>query len=154
MIGAHPTRATGFGAIQRYKNDPPGRTIFDCGSITYDYPGGVKMSFTQNVFHPRGLPCAGQYIYVFGSQAGVDLMGQQQPATAYPLGQGAPTVLASREGDQMTAHQAAFFDAIVNGGKPPAHVVIGATAALTAILGHRAMVKGEVVTWKDLGVDV
>jgi predicted dehydrogenase len=34
VIGAHPTRACGMGAIVLYKNDPPGRTIFDCGSIT------------------------------------------------------------------------------------------------------------------------
>ena len=31
VIGAHPTRACGFGGILLYKNDPPGRTIFDCG---------------------------------------------------------------------------------------------------------------------------
>jgi myo-inositol 2-dehydrogenase/D-chiro-inositol 1-dehydrogenase len=35
-IGAHPLRACGFGGIVFYKNDPPGRTIFDCGSITYE----------------------------------------------------------------------------------------------------------------------
>ena len=51
VIGAHPMRACGFGGILMYKNDPPGRTIFDCGSLTYEYPNGVKMSFTQNVFH-------------------------------------------------------------------------------------------------------
>src|SRR5947207_1593701 len=40
VIGAHPVRASGFGAIVLYKNDPPGRTIFDCGTISYEYPGG------------------------------------------------------------------------------------------------------------------
>src|SRR5262249_3293408 len=37
VIGNHPTRACGMGAIVMYKNDPPGRTIFDCGSLAYDY---------------------------------------------------------------------------------------------------------------------
>jgi len=46
-IGAHPTRACGFGGILLYKNSPPGRTIFDCGTISYDYPGGVMMSFVD-----------------------------------------------------------------------------------------------------------
>src|SRR5437016_4916600 len=40
-IGAHPARAAGFGGILLHKNDPPGRTIYDCGSLTYEYPGGV-----------------------------------------------------------------------------------------------------------------
>ena len=153
VIGAHPLRAAGFGATLRYKNDPPGRTIFDCGSITYDYPKGIKMSFTQNVFHPRGLPSGGQYIYVFGTKGAVDLMSPE--ATLYPMEKGgSPTVLSSKQGDQMTAHIAAFYDSIVNGSKLPADITIGATAALTAILGHEAMTKAKVVNWSDLGVDV
>ena len=56
VIGAHPLHASGFGGILMYKNDPPGRTIFDCGSLIYRYPNGVMMSFTQNVFHPRSMP--------------------------------------------------------------------------------------------------
>ena len=39
-IGARPVRACGFGGIQLYKNDPPGRTIFDCGILSYEYPAG------------------------------------------------------------------------------------------------------------------
>ena len=46
-IGSRPERAAGFGGIQLYKNDPPGRTIFDCGVLSYDYANGVKMSFTR-----------------------------------------------------------------------------------------------------------
>src|ERR1700683_55057 len=82
VIGSHPLRAAGFGAILFYKNDPPGRTIFDCGSITYDYPNGVKMSFTQNVFHPSSMPNGNQYVYVFGTKGGLDLMA----GTMYPPG--------------------------------------------------------------------
>ena len=152
VIGAHPLRAAGFGSIQRYKNDPPGRTIFDCGSITFDYPKGVQMSFTQNVFHPRGLPGPGQYVYVYGTKGAVDLMANE--ATLYPIEKGNSSVLATRSGDVMSAHTAAFYDAVINGSKPPADIVIGATAALTAILGHQAMVKGQTVNWSDFGVDV
>ena len=81
-IGAHPTRASGFGGILLYRNDPPGRTIFDCGTLSYEYPGGVLMSFTQNVFHPRSMPNGGQYIYVYGTKGAVDLMGTP---TMYPI---------------------------------------------------------------------
>ncbi len=151
-IGAHPLRASGFGGILMYKNDPPGRTIFDCGSLTYEYPNGVKLSFTQNVFHPAGMPGGGQYVYVYGTKGTVDLMGS---ATLYPLGTGRqPVVLSPKIQEDQFAHITAFYASITKGTPPPVDITIGATAALTAILGHQAMVQSKVVEWSDLGVDV
>src|SRR5215467_14054131 len=136
-IGSHPTRACGLGGILLYKNDPPGRTIFDCGSLTFDYPKGVKMSFTQSVFHPASMPNGNQYIYVFGTKGAVDLMANTM---AYPAERGAqPYQLAPKQEEPGYAHLAAFYDAITKGGSLPADITIGATAALTAILGHEAM---------------
>jgi len=150
-IGSHPTRACGFGGILLYKNDPPGRTIFDCGSLTYDYPGGVKMSFTQNVFHPATMPNGNQYVYVYGTKGAVDL----NAGTMYPPGRGVePVVLSPKQQEDQYAHLAAFYNSIINGTPPPVDVKVGATAALTSILGHQAMVQEKVVTWNDLGVDV
>jgi predicted dehydrogenase len=150
VIGAHPVRACGFGAIQLYKNDPPGRTIFDCGSLTYDYPKGVKMSFTQSVFHPASMPNGNQYIYVFGTKGAVDLMANTM---AYPADRAAkPYQLAPKQEEPNYAHLAAFYDAITKGGSLPADITIGATAALTAILGHEAMTREKIVTWSELGV--
>jgi predicted dehydrogenase len=152
VIGAHPTRACGLGATLMYKNDPPGRTIYDCGSITYDYPGGVKMSFTQNVFHPRGLPLGGQYVYVYGTKGAIDLMAKP---TMYPMGRDAqPVVLAEKANENNHLHITAFYQSVVSGAKPPADVTIGATAALTSILGHEAMTKEKIVRWTDMGVDI
>ncbi len=152
VIGAHPLRACGFGGTLLYKNDPPGRTIFDCGLMTFDYPNGVKLSFTQNVFHPRGLPNGGQYIYVYGTKGAVDLMST---TTMYPLGSGgSSSVLAPKQDEAQHAHITAFYDSITKGTKLPADITIGATAALTAILGHEAMVQEKVVRWSDFGVDV
>src|SRR5450756_1682319 len=152
-IGAHPTRACGFGGILLYKNNPPGRTIFDCGTISYDYPGGVKMSFTQNVFHPRGMPNGDQYIYVYGTKGAVNLMGTP---TMYALsGESKPVVLAEKpQQEDSHAHIAAFYNSVVNGAKPPADITVGATAALTAILGHQAMIRQQVVDWQRLGVEL
>ena len=152
-IGAHPLRASGFGAIQLYKNDPPGRTIFDCGTISYQYPGGVILSFTQNVFHPRALPSGGQYIYVYGTKGAVDLMGTP---TLYALtGDAKPLVIGEKaQPADPHAHIAAFYNAVINGGSLPADITIGATAALTAILGHQAMSGQQVVDWAGLGVEL
>jgi hypothetical protein len=134
-----------------YKNDPPGRTIFDCGSITYDYPNGAKMSFTQNVFHPASMPHGNQYVFVYGSKGAVDLM----TGTMYPPGRGAqPVVLAPKQQEDEFAHIAAFYESIMHGAPPPVDVKGGATAALTAILGHEAMVQEKVVKWSDFGIDL
>jgi myo-inositol 2-dehydrogenase / D-chiro-inositol 1-dehydrogenase len=152
VIGAHPIRACGFGATLMYKNDPPGRTIFDCGIIAYDYPNGVKLSFTQNVFHPRGLPLGGQYVHVFGTKAAVDLM---PIPTLYALGdQSQPVALTEKSNENNQLHIEAFYRSVLTGAKPLADVTIGATAALTSILGHEAMTKQKVVQWSELGVDV
>jgi myo-inositol 2-dehydrogenase / D-chiro-inositol 1-dehydrogenase len=151
-IGSRPIRAAGFGGIQLYKNDPPGRTIFDCGVLSYDYVNGAKMSFTQSVFHPRQMPGNNQAIHVFGSKGGVDLM---QSTTMYPLGTtGEPSVLAPKGEESPHAHVAAFYDCITKKGKNPADITVGATAALTAIMGHLAMSRQKLITWAELGVDV
>ncbi len=150
-IGSHPSRACGFGAIALYKNDPPGRTIFDCGSITYDYPGGLKMSFTQNVFHPSSMPNGNQYVYVYGSKGAVDLM----IGTMYPPGRGGqPVVLSPKVQEDQFANIAAFYDSVTKGTPPIVDIKIGATAALTAILGHQAMVLEKVVNWSDFGIEI
>jgi predicted dehydrogenase len=150
VIGEHPVKASGFGSIQLYKNDPPGRTIFDNGSITYQYPKGVTMTFTQNVFHPGRMPLPNQTIHIFGTKGAIDLM---YAATMYPLGRGGePTVIAEKKEDPPHAHIAAFYASITKGAPLPADITIGATAALTAILGHEAMVKERVVAWSDFGI--
>jgi myo-inositol 2-dehydrogenase / D-chiro-inositol 1-dehydrogenase len=151
VIGSHPVRACGFGGILFYKNDPPGRTIFDCGSITFEYPKGVKMSFTQNVFHPASMPHGNQYVYVYGTKGAVDLM----TGNMYPPGSGSqPVVLAARQQEDQYGHIAAFYNSIVHGTPPPVDIKVGATAALTSILGHEAMVQQKVVNWSDFGVDL
>jgi len=151
VIGAHPTRACGFGATLLYKDDPPGRTIFDCGLLSYDYPKGVKMSFTQNVFHPGSMPNGGQYMNIFGTKGAIEMW----TGTMYAPGRGVqPVVLSPRQRENEDAHIAAFYDAIVNHTTPPVDIKIGAAAALTAILGHQAMVQEKVVNWSDFGVEV
>ena len=63
-------------------------------------------------------------------------------------------VLAEKAEEKGDAHIRAFYDCVRKGAKSPADVIIGATAALTAILGNEVCRQGKVVEWKDLGVDV
>jgi predicted dehydrogenase len=147
-IGATPVRAAGFGGILLYKDDPPGRSIMDGYTLSYDYPNEVKLYFTQMVFHPRGLPGGGQFVHVYGKQGACDLMGD---TSVYPLdGKAPPTELASKVEEAPNAHMLAFYECIRGNGPNPADVTVGATTALTAIMGHQAITTGTVVEWKDI----
>jgi len=111
------------------------------------------MSFTQNVFHPRAMPNGDQYIYVYGTKGAINLMGTP---TLYGLSRDSkPEVIAEKPAQEDPhAHIAAFYGAVVNGSKLPADITIGATAALTAILGHQAMTKQQMLDWHSMGVEL
>lgn len=151
VMNAHPEKACGWGAINFYKNQPPGRTIFDCGSMVFNYPKNVQMSFTQMVFHPRAMPMGNQYVHVYGTKGSVDLMGA---ATMYPIGGGAPVVLAEKRKESQHAHIEMFYRSIIENKPAPIDATVGATAALTAILGHEAMAKQQIVNWSDFGIAI
>ena len=145
--GSHPERAAGFGGTLLWKNDPPGRTNMDGYTLSYEYANGVKFSYTQVFFHPRGLPNGGQTTYVYGTKGAVDL----DSATFYPLERGGkPKILAEPVEESRHAHTAAFFESIRTGKPSPADVDVGATAALTAILGREAIYRKEVMLWSKL----
>jgi myo-inositol 2-dehydrogenase/D-chiro-inositol 1-dehydrogenase len=149
-VGEYPARCSGFGGMLVHPNEPAGRTIFDSGVLIYEYPSGAIMTFTQNVFQPRGFPGGSQNVHVFGQKGAVDLM---YSTNLYPDGgDGKPTVLAQPVKDDQHKHTTAFYTCITKGGPNPADITVGASAALTAIMGHMAMVKKGTVDWIDLGV--
>lgn len=150
-VGSRPEKASGFGGALIWKNDPPGRTNMDGYTLNYEYQNGVKMSFTQNFFHPSGLPAGGQYTNIYGTKGAVSL----DTGKFYSLERGRPPIeLSTPTREDDLPHFAAFFNAIRSGSKVPADIQIGATAALTAILGREAIYSGKVMTWKDLGVQI
>lgn len=151
-IGATPLKAAGFGGILLYKDDPPGRSIMDGYTLSYDYPGGVKLYFTQMVFHPKGLPGGGQFVHVYGQKGACDLMGDTR---VYPLdGTTPPAELVPKMEEAPNAHMLAFYECIRGKGTNPADITVGATGALTAIMGHQAITTGKVVEWKSIAGDL
>lgn len=151
VIKQRPARASGFGGIQLHKNEPKGRDIYDHQVLNYEYPNGVKMSFTQMVFHPRSMPAGGQYINVYGSKGSAELMSTYMMYTAD--GQ-PPKMISPKVVENSDAHTQAFYDAILKGGKNPANITIGATAAATAILGNEVCRQGKVLRWEDLSFGI
>lgn len=148
-IGSRPERAGGFGGALIWKNDPPGRTNMDGYTLSYEYVNGVKMSFTQVFFHPYGMPGGGSYFYAYGTKGAVDVSG----AMYYRRGRGAkpePIPAPAAERDTREPHVAAFFESIRTGKPPVVGIEIGATAALTAILGREAIYRRRVVEWSEL----
>ena len=152
VVGHHPTMAAGFGGVLKWKNEPAGRTSMDGYTLSYDYPNGVKMSYTQVFFHPQGLPNGGAYTLIFTTKGAVDY----DAGKFYPDTRGAAPVTlveppAQRE-DTNAAHLEAFYNAVRGKGRPPAGIVEGATGALTAILGREAIYQKRVTNWSEFAV--
>lgn len=153
VVNEYPERAAGFGGTQLWKNDPPGRTNMDGYTLSYEYPGGVKLSYTQVFFHWSGLPGGGQMWHVFGSKGALDL----QTAMFYPRtkGESPKKVYESEERENIDLdHVAAFYEAIRTGKPVPTGIKEGASGALTAIMGREAIYQKRVTTWKEMGVSL
>jgi len=152
VLQGHPERAAGFGGALITPKVPPDRTITDGYTLSFDYPGGVKMAFTQVQFHPPELPFGGEQTYVYGTAGAVAL----ENGTFYPrTRQEKPVVLAERKRQNREArHIGQFLECIRTGSNPEADIIVGATAALTAILGREAMYRQKVLSWKELGVEI
>ncbi|MEP7363764.1 MAG: Gfo/Idh/MocA family oxidoreductase [Acidobacteriota bacterium] len=151
IINEYPERAAGFGGTQLWKNDPPGRTNMDGYTLSYDYPGGVKLSYTQVFFHWSGLPGGGQVWNVYGSKGALDF----QSAMFYPRtkGESPKKVYESDERENIDLdHVKAFYEAIRTGKPVPTGIKEGASGALTAIMGREAIYQKRVTTWKEMGV--
>jgi predicted dehydrogenase len=147
-----PERASGFGGTLLWKNDPPGRTSMDGYTLSYEYPNGAKLSFTQVFFQPRGMPAGSQYWYIYGSKGAIDM----QSGIFYPRADGAkPETIAEPADEKIDLwHVEAFYESIRTGKKPPCDLETGARAALTAILGREAIYQKRVTQWSEFGVQL
>jgi hypothetical protein len=122
-------------------------------SLTYEYANGVKMSYSQVFFHPRTLAGGGQFIHLYTDKGAVDLMA----GTFHSHEQGVEPVQFAKAAEgrpERDPHIQAFFESIRTGAKPPADITVGATAALTAILGREAIYRKRTMHWKELRVAV
>jgi hypothetical protein len=122
-------------------------------SLTYEYANGIKMSYSQVFFHPRTLPAGGQFVHVYTDKGAVDLMAgtfHSNERNVEPVEFAKP----DEERPERDAHIQAFFESIRTGKQPPADITIGATAALTAILGREAIYRKRVMQWRELQVEV
>jgi predicted dehydrogenase len=152
-VDSRPEFAAGVGGTLMWVNEPPGRTNMDGYTLTYEYANGIKMSYSQVFFHPRTLPAGGQFVHLYTDKGAVDLMEGTFHSNERNV---EPVVFAKADDErpERDPHIAAFYDSIRTGKKPPADITIGATAALTAILGRESIYRKRTMHWQDLRVTV
>jgi len=155
IANSRPVSAYGHGKKYFPKPIPPGTVMMDGFSVSYIYENDMHCDYSQVTFHPRSLKTlpSGMWYTIFGETGSIflthssaqlhDIYGEAEPKNLVPAG----------TPDKDTA-VADFLACIREKRQPFADIKVGATAALTAIMGREAIYKGRSVTWKELGVEV
>lgn len=161
VTNANPERVIGTGGID-YWND--GRETFDNVHVIFDYPGGVKASFTcltSNAFE-------GYQIKVQGDKATIVIKPTSaliypEMATKKELGMvdgvsGATIPTMNKEGaipvignnDDPTGQALIdFADSIINNQEPISNVKTGAKAAISVRMALDSILNKKTVEWED-----
>lgn len=149
---SRPVSAYGHGKKYLPKTIPAGTVMMDGFSVEYIMENDMHVDYSQLYLHPRQLKELrnGQWYIVFGEKGSIEInSGMLYPMYGEPSKFFTPEMESTRE-DAM----AQFLKCIREGCQPFADVKVGATAALTAIMGREAIYRRRMVTWKELGVDV
>ncbi|MCB1020228.1 MAG: Gfo/Idh/MocA family oxidoreductase [Bryobacterales bacterium] len=156
IIGGHPVSAYGHGARYLPNLIPPGKLMMDGFSVQYIYDEQTHLEYTQLYLHPRNFKEIpnGQYYAIQGEKGTVFFT--HDDAVFYDMyGDSEPKQLVSQKAkDTPEFAMSDFYACIREGRKPFGDIKVGATAALTAIMGREAIYKGASVTWNELGVKV
>ena len=156
IIGGHPVSAYGHGARYLPEFLPAGQRMMDGFSVEYIYDEDTHVDYTQLYLHARGfkeIP-SGQHYVIYGEK-GTIFMTHDSAVFYEMYGDAEPRDLISQEAkDGGENAMSEFYACVREGRKPFADITVGATAALTAILGREAIYTGASVKWDDLGVSV
>jgi len=147
MFQGHPLKACGMGGTNLYVNDPPGRTIMDHYTVSYEYPGGAHLSFSHIYYAVGELRGVGEV--VFGSKGALDT----GTGRFYDRAKNAVSYTVDIKEGRMDATRLAiesFLEAIREDKEPFANAEVGRLGALASIMGLRAMLEGRTVEWKEV----
>lgn len=149
LFQGHPLKACGMGGANLYVNEPPGRTIMDHYTVSYEYPGEAHLSFSHIYYAVTDLRGTGEVI--FGSTGALDMTSGR----FYDREKDAVSHTVDIEEGRMESTRLAiesFFEAIREDKEPFTNAEVGRLGALAAIMGLRAMVEGRTVEWKEVDV--
>ncbi|MGH9675241.1 MAG: Gfo/Idh/MocA family protein, partial [Bryobacteraceae bacterium] len=151
---SRPVSAYGHGKKYLPTPIPAGTVMMDGFSVEYIYENDMHLDYSQLYLHPRGMKelANSQWYIVFGEKGSVELnkgLHYEMQADGPPREMFTPELRKTQENAM-----ADFFACIRENRKPFADITVGATAALTAIMGREAIYRRRMVTWKELGVEV
>jgi predicted dehydrogenase len=152
LFQGHPLRACGFGSANLFVNDPPGRTIMDHYTVSYEYPGGAHLNFSHMYYAVRGLDGVGDVFY--GSKGALDLPRYGAARFFDRAKTGPASTVDLPEDDTLSTSNAiqSFFGCIREKKQPFSNAEVGRLAALAVIMGLGAMVEDRIVEWKEVDV--
>lgn len=161
VLSENPKKIMGTGGINYWKD---GRTTYDNTHLLFEYPGGVKASFTCLTNNALG----DYQIVVHGSKGTIQLdytdawiyyekgfekeladVDGVSGATKNPYLQGNGHQISFSHGDPTKQALIDFRDNIVNNKIPVSNVHTGARTAAAVQLSLDAMYDDKIVYWKD-----
>lgn len=153
VAGSRPVSAYGHGKRYLPRPIPAGSVMMDGFSVEYIYENDLHLDYSQLYLHARGLKelANGQWYIVFGEKGSVNLT----KGLLYEMQGGEPKELLTQAvKDAKENAMEDFHNCIRENRQPFADVKVGATAALTAILGREAIYRRKSVDWSELGVAI
>jgi len=149
IMNDHPIRATGMGGQNMIEWE--GNELLDNYGLTFEYPGNRFAIFSKISYAVSEL--GGTFCHAYAEKAGADV-SYDDAVTFYWREEGKkPTVINAKgvDGGLMNLRSVeAFFRAIKEGKQPAASIEVGKNAALTSLLGRKAIYEKRTVDWDEL----
>jgi predicted dehydrogenase len=149
IMNDHPIRATGMGGQNMVEWE--GNELLDNYGLTFEYPGNRYAIFSKISYAVSEL--SGTFCHAYAEKAGADV-SYNNGVTFYWRKKGKqPTVIDAKgvDGGLMNLRSVeAFFTAIREGKEPTANVEVGKNAALTSLLGRKAIYEKRTIEWDEL----
>ncbi|MBZ5858256.1 Gfo/Idh/MocA family protein [Flavihumibacter profundi] len=164
LTDSHPLKVVGMGSVNYWKD---GRDTYDNVRTIYEYPNGVKASFTSvlsNAFNGYNIRILGDkatvdiqrekaFIYAESTENKRGIVDGVTGATIEAITQGKPVEIAfAKPGEEIveptTYALQDFFDCIRNNKKTVSNVVTAAETSIAIHMGNAAMDTGSLQEWK------
>jgi predicted dehydrogenase len=149
IMNDHPIRATGMGGQNMI--DWEGNELLDNYGLTFEYPDNRFAIFSKISYAVSDL--GGTFCHAYAEKAGADVSYNDGVTFYWRNRDKKPTVINTPgvDGGLMNLRSVeAFFDAIKEGKQPDANVEVGRDAALTSLLGRKAIYEKRTVSWDEL----
>jgi predicted dehydrogenase len=164
LLDSHPLKVTGMGGINYWKD---GRDTYDNVRTIYEYPGGIKASFTSilsNAYNGYGIRILGDkatveiqrekaFIYSESTVNKRGIVDGVTGATIEATTQGKPVEITFKkpgeeEVEPTTFALRDFFDCIRNNKKPVSNAANAGITSIAIHMGNMAMDTESLQVWK------